>query len=438
VPVKKSFHSLHVLRGGFAVILILLATSAWEALQLQSAGDSAQQAAYHRYIEREDAVAALRRVVWQGGISSRDYFISPDAVGQRQLSRSVDELAAQGQQAVGRLLELDRDLVASLRLEEVFQVWLDEVRKAPGKPKSYIAEVLVPRRLAVFTLIEEFRNKRRKELTEAQDRYQAERLAASRLLVILLAASLTVGVGVTFFTLRIAGRNERERQTHSQELEHLSARLLEVQEEERRSLSRELHDEVGQSLTALRMEISHAMSLLAGGEARTRLRRARELAERTVRMVRDISLLLRPSLLDDLGLGAALQWQLEDFGRRSGIRTEFTGADVGEDLSDEAKTCVFRIAQETLHNCEKYSRASLVRVLLGQEGSQLQLEVVDDGVGISLSERGLPRQGTGIVGIKERAQKLGGSVVVESRPGAGTRILVRIPVETARRAEVYS
>jgi signal transduction histidine kinase len=435
---KRSFHSLHVLRAGFAVILVLLAASAWEALQLQSAGDSAQQAAYHRYIGREDAVAALRRVVWLGGISSRDYFISPDATGERQLSLSLDELAAQGWQALGKLTELDGNLVESLRLEEAFRIWLDEIRAAPGKPKSYIAEVLVPRRLAVFTLIEEFRNKRRKELTEAQDRYLAERFAASRLLVILLAASLTVGLGVTFFTLRIASRNERERQTHSRELEHLSARLLEVQEEERRSLSRELHDEVGQSLTALRMEISHAMSLLAGGEARTRLLRARELAERTLRMVRDISLLLRPSLLDDLGLGAALQWQLEDFGRRSGIRTEFTGAEVGEDLSDEAKTCVFRIAQEALHNCEKYSRASLVRVVLGQEGNRLQLEVVDDGVGFSLSERGLPQQGTGIVGIKERAQKLGGSVVVESRPGAGTRIEVRIPVEAARRAEVYS
>jgi signal transduction histidine kinase len=155
-------------------------------------------------------------------------------------------------------------------------------------------------------------------------------------------------------------------------------------------------------------------------------------------MVRDISLLLRPSLLDDLGLGAALQWQLEDFGRRSGIRTEFTGADVGEDLSDLAKTCVFRIAQEALHNCEKYSRASLVRVILGQEGSRLQLEVRDDGVGFSLDARGLPQGGTGIVGMKERAQKLGGTVLVESQPGKGARILVQIPVGKTIPAEVYS
>jgi len=435
---KRSFHSLHVLGGGFAAILILLAASAWEALELQAAGGAAQQAAYHRFVAEEDAVSAFRRVIWQGGIASRDYFLSPNAAGQELLSRSVNGLESQGNVALGKLRDLDGEVLGSLRVDAEFQVWLRELRAAPDKPRAYIAEVLVPRRLSALSLIEEFRNQGRKELMEAQDRFLAERTEASRTLITLLVASLTVGMAVAFLSLRIAARNERERQIHSRELEGLSARLLEVQEEERRSLSRELHDEVGQSLTALRMEISHAMSLLAGGEARTRLIRARELAERTVRMVRDISLLLRPSLLDDLGLGAALQWQLEDFGRRSGIRTDFTGADVGEDLSDLAKTCVFRIAQEALHNCEKYSRASLVRVILGQEGNRLQLEVLDDGVGFSLDARGLPLGGTGIVGIKERAQKLGGTVLVESQPGKGARILVQIPVEKTLPAEIYS
>lgn len=435
---KRSFHSLHVLGGGFAAILILLAASAWEALQLQAAGGAAQQAAYHRFVAKEDAVAAFRRVIWVAGIASRDYFISPNAAGREQLSLSLGELEGQGNLALGKLRHLDEELMGALRVDAEFQVWLRELRAAPGQPRSYITEVLVPRRLSALSLIEEFRNQGRKELMEAQDRFLAERSEASRTLVFLLGASLTVGLAVAFLSLRIASRNESERQIHSRELERLSERLLEIQEEERRSLSRELHDEVGQSLTALRMEISHAMSLLAVGEARTRLIRARELAERTLRMVRDISLLLRPSLLDDLGLGAALQWQLEDFGRRSGIRTEFSGAEVGEDLSDEAKTCVFRIAQEALHNCEKYSGASNVRVILGQEGERLQLEVLDDGVGFSLSDRGLPRQGTGILGIKERAQKLGGTVLVESRPGTGARILVQIPVEKTHPSETYS
>jgi signal transduction histidine kinase len=435
---KKSSNSLLVLRGGFAAILLLLAASAFEAYRLQTAGGPEQQAAYRRFLEKDEAIATFRRAVWLGGIYSRDYFLSPTEAGRARFFGRLKDLEEQGAQALNKLREFVPSGAASLSLTREFQVFLQELREAPGSPSSYIETVLVPRRLSAFALIEEFRNAGRKELVQAQNRYLAERADATRTLVFLLGASLAVGLGVAFFSLRIATRVERERQIHSLELEKLSARLLEIQEEERRSLSRELHDEVGQSLTALRMEISHAMSMLAEGDPRVRLARARELAERTVRMVRDISLLLRPSLLDDLGLGAALQWQLEDFGRRSGIQTEFEGAELGENLSDATKTCIFRIAQEALHNCEKYSRASLVRVVLSQDEHSLLLEVFDDGVGFPLSERGLPRQGTGILGIKERAQKLGGTLSLDSRPNSGTRILVRLPIETAPAVEVHS
>lgn len=433
---KKSSNSLLVLRWGFAAILLLLAASAFEAFRLQTAGGPEQQAAYSRFLEKDEAIAAFRRAVWLGGIYSRDYFLSPTPAGQERFFTRLKELEVQGEQALAELRILAPKPVEALNLTGEFDRFVEELRAAPGSSSSYIETVLVPRRLSAFALIEEFRNDGRQELVQAQNRYLVEREAATRTLVFLLVASLAVGLAVAFFSLRIATRVERERYIHSLELEKFSARLLEIQEEERRSLSRELHDEVGQSLTALRMEISHAMSMMPDSDARIRLARARELAERTVRMVRDISLLLRPSLLDDLGLGAALQWQLEDFGRRSGILTEFKGAELGEDLSDAAKTCIFRIAQEALHNCEKYSRASCVRVVLMQDEHMLLLEVKDDGIGFPLSDRGLPGHGTGILGIKERAQKLGGTLSLESRPNAGTRILVRLPVETAPAVEV--
>jgi signal transduction histidine kinase len=435
---KKSSNSLFVLRGGFAAILLLLAASAFEAFQLQTVGGPEQQAAYRRFLEKDEAITAFRRAVWLGGLYTRDYFLSPSAAGQERFAMHVQELETQGQQALAKLRTLDPVVVESHRLHQELAMFIHELRAAPGSPNSYIETVLVPRRLSAFALIEEVRSDGREELVRAQDRYLTERAGATRTLVFLLIASLAIGAAVAFFSLRIATRVERERYVHSLELEKLSTRLLEIQEEERRSLSRELHDEVGQSLTALRMEISHAMTVLPDSDARVRLARARELAERTVRMVRDISLLLRPSLLDDLGLGAALQWQFEDFSRRSGIRTEFDGADLGETLSDVTKTCVFRIAQEALHNCEKYSQARTVRVVLAQDERSLVLEVQDDGVGFSLSDRGLPSQGTGILGIKERAQKLGGTLAVESRPNAGTRIAVRLPIEATPAVEVYN
>src|SRR5262249_43323249 len=146
---------------------------------------------------------------------------------------------------------------------------------------------------------------------------------------------------------READRNFADVEQAREELQKLSARLLEVEEEGKRQVARELHDEVGQSLALLQIEISHALASLQGSETplRQRLERARGLAERTVQMIRNISLLLRPSLLDDLGLVPALQFQLEDFQQRSSIACDFIEEGVADNLPDPIKTCVYRIVQ---------------------------------------------------------------------------------------------
>ena len=429
---KTSLNSTIVLRGGFAVILILLAASAVEAVRLQRAGGPQQNAAYQRFLLQDDAITSFRRSIWLGGIYTRDYFLSKDDVGLQRFKTRLGELERQGTQALKTLHVLAPRHLQSLGLPAEFARFLAELRLTASNPtavvapESYLEAVLIPRRLSAFALAEELRAAIRQELVQAQTQFVSQRAAAAQTVVLLLSLALAVGIAVAALSLRFAARAERERQTHSRELEALSARLLEIQEEERRSLSRELHDEVGQTLTALRLEISHAISLLPAGPAADRLARSRQLAEHTVGMVRDISLLLRPSLLDDLGLGAALQWQLEAFARRSGIRAELTGADVGEHLSDSAKTCIFRVAQEALNNCEKYSQAKLVRVSLSHNDRTLQLDVHDDGVGFALDHRGLPGRGTGILGIKERVQKLGGSLSLETRPGHGTHLRVQL------------
>ena len=130
--------------------------------------------------------------------------------------------------------------------------------------------------------------------------------------------------------------------------------------------------------------------------ARERLQRARELAERTVQTVRNISVLLRPALLDDLGLVPALQFQLEDFLRRSGIACEFVEQDVADQLPDHVKTCVYRVVQEALHNCEKHSGAKKVRVVVRQLPDCLVAEIEDDGRGFALNEQRMPSKNTGL------------------------------------------
>src|SRR5581483_2573211 len=171
----------------------------------------------------------------------------------------------------------------------------------------------------------------------------------------------------------------------------------------------------------------------AGGplsSLRDRLDRARSLAEQTVQTVRDISVLLRPTILDDLGLAPALQFQVENFMRRSGITCEYVEENVSDQLPDAVKTCLYRIVQEALHNCEKHSGATKVHVTVQQSPVFLSVEVRDDGRGFQGNEKGMPfkTSGLGLLGIRERAAIVGGSLEIDSAPGRGTRIALRIPV----------
>jgi signal transduction histidine kinase len=253
----------------------------------------------------------------------------------------------------------------------------------------------------------------------------------------MLALSLLLSLGVAQLSVRHAENLERAAESHyaevertKGELQQLSARLLEVEEEGRRRLSRELHDEIGQTLALLQIEITHAQ---AGVEAQEHLGRARELAEKTVQTIRNISVLLRPALLDDLGLVPALQFQLEDFLRRSGIACEFREEGVAEHLPDAVKTCVYRVVQGALHNCEKYSGATEVRVSVRQMADWLLVNVEDNGRGFAVNEQGMPSRsgGLGLLGMRERTAIAGGVLLIDSAPGQGTRIAMRIPLAAA-------
>ena len=146
--------------------------------------------------------------------------------------------------------------------------------------------------------------------------------------------------------------------------------------------------------------------------------------------IRNISLLLRPALLDDLGLVPALQFQLEDFLRRNPIACDFVEEGVADELPDPARTCAYRVVQEALHNCEKHSAATRVRVLVRQLPDALVAEVEDNGRGFACDPQGMPARnnGLGLLGIRERAANAGGTLEIDSAPGRGTRIKLRIPL----------
>jgi signal transduction histidine kinase len=210
------------------------------------------------------------------------------------------------------------------------------------------------------------------------------------------------------------------------DLEQVSARLVDAQEAERRTISRELHDQVGQTLNAVLVDAANlARRIPPDDEIGQRyLNNIRSYTDSSVNAIRDISLLLRPSMLDDLGLIPALEWQARETSRRTGIDVRVSAEDVDDNLSDAIRTCVYRVAQEALQNVSRHSGASHAKIGVGQLDGMLSLTIEDDGSGFDP----LRTRGMGLLGIEERVRQLGGRLEVQSKPANGTTVRVSLPV----------
>jgi signal transduction histidine kinase len=214
-------------------------------------------------------------------------------------------------------------------------------------------------------------------------------------------------------------------------LQQLSARLVDAQETERRAISRELHDEVGQSLGALLVDIGRLSTTLSGDpEVKTQLDNLKSVAERTFQTVRNIALLLRPSMLDDLGLAAALEWQGREVSRHSEIEVSVESESVPEDLPDEYKIYIYRLVQEALNNAVRHSGARNAKVVVERLSKSIAVRVTDDGRGFDPGRS----RGMGILGMEERVKRLGGTLRVESQPGKGATVTADLPIPAGSNA----
>ena len=248
-------------------------------------------------------------------------------------------------------------------------------------------------------------------------------------LSIALSAGLLLVLASMAYIVRLERQTRgryRELAQSRHELERLSSRLVDVQEAERRSISRELHDEVGQSLGALLVDLGSLSTNLPEDRIRIkeRLDNMKSVAELAVGAVRDIALLLRPSMLDDLGLIAALEWQGREVSRRSEMEVSVESENVSEVLPDEYKICVYRLVQEALNNAVRHARARNAKVRVAQNQNRIAVEIGDDGRGFQ-PERA---RGLGIMGMEERVKRLGGTLTVDSAPGRGTAIKADLPL----------
>jgi len=445
--VTDRFGKRAVLRAGYGTVIAVLVLSVVEAYRIQASVSRQHVEIYRHYVDQDAALATLRRNLWLAGNDVRDFFINTTPAQAEILGSQLDALRSDNENALDHLARTSTrsDVVPKLRksLGEFWAVVQPLPRTMLNESNAvqfeFLQREIVPRRGELYAALLDLAAADQQKLQESEREFADARRHAAERLMIMLGFSLLLSFVVARLSVRHAENLERRAERHyaeveqtKRELQQLSARLLEIEEEGRRRLSRELHDEIGQTLALLQIEISHAQTMLAAQPqaARERLQRARELAERTVQTVRNISVLLRPALLDDLGLVPALQFQLEDFLRRSGIACEFVERDVADRLPDHVKTCVYRVVQEALHNCEKHSGAKKVRVVVRQLPDCLVAEIEDDGRGFALNEQRMPSKNTGLglLGIRERAAIAGGSLVIDAAPGHGARIALRIPL----------
>ncbi|HEX6767336.1 MAG TPA: GAF domain-containing sensor histidine kinase, partial [Polyangiaceae bacterium] len=222
-----------------------------------------------------------------------------------------------------------------------------------------------------------------------------------------------------------------QRKGLDEQLRELSAHIESVREDERTAVAREIHDELGQALTALRMDVTWILRRTEKAEAQKgvveKLEGMVRMTDQIIDQVRRISSDLRPGVLDDLGLVAALEWKASDFEQRTGTPCVFRVKLPDARFEPEVSTAVFRIFQEALTNVVRHAQATRVDVHLEHDTSRLVLEVKDDGKGIT-SEALSSVKSLGLLGIRERARRLGGTVAISGEPAQGTRLILEIPL----------
>jgi PAS domain S-box-containing protein len=237
------------------------------------------------------------------------------------------------------------------------------------------------------------------------------------------------GIVLTYADITERKLAEEEIKKSQLQLRNLVARLQSIKEEERTHIAREMHDELGQALTALKMDLSWLAKRLAKDQVlqRKKIKSMSKLVDATLQTIKKISTELRPELLDDLGLSAAIEWQAEEFQTRTGIRCEVTVEPEDIILDKDYSTAIFRIFQETLTNVARHTKATKIKVSLKEKAGRLEMRVKDNGRGITEEQASDPKS-LGLIGIRERAFSFGGKVVIKGLKDRGTTVTIRIPL----------
>lgn len=428
---------------GFGILLVLIGLLALSAFWRVDKVYSEVSAIHDLYRRSASILDDIHTDVFRASLLLRDYLIDPEPSAVALYRKDLLNIRTSMRAHLTDLnaLNMDRDALDRLEREvdsylESFNPifdWSSQQKAAEGF--KFLRSEVRPRRENIIWLTREIDRLNALNLENETAEISRSEGKFRRYLWWISAAALLLGLataGISFF--RISGlerSSEQERRRIEQaefELRLLSNKLVQAQEEERRSISRELHDEIGQMLTGLRLELRNIeeLHLSSSPDFLVRLTETKALAETAMRAVRDLAMGLRPSMLDDLGLEPALQWQAREYSRRIGIPATVEIDGEIEGLSEEGRTCIYRVVQESLTNCARHAKAKNVRILVRGGKDEVSVTIQDDGVGFDTSIPSL--RGLGLIGMEERVRESSGTIRIGSIPKQGTTVEVTIPL----------
>lgn len=435
-----------VLILGFGLTLGLWAFTAYSFTAQMAEAERRGAVVLARYNRAQELLSTVRAQILLISVHVRDALLDPDRRATDKYRRRIDESYTRIESALGGYSPVpdatgERDDVLRLRAEiEQFRGTMTEMLDlhASGRPvdvRDLLNRRMVPRRESAIGFSEQVQALNRAAFVRQQAASAAIHQAAERRSWWYLGVALMASLGIALFATAYSTRLEAKLRTHSEresraagELQRLSAALIDAQEAERRRLARELHDDVGQLLTAIKMEVA---AVQRTGSDLTGLVGAQAIADGALQRLRNLSHALHPSILDDLGLGEAVAWYLRSLAGPHAVAAELVCHGTEQQLPDEVATAAFRIVQEAVTNVVRHSGASRCEVQLAWTAEALAITVTDDGRGCAprhgATPDGEPR-GLGLIGMRERATQFGGTFEVNSGVGRGTTVRVCFPL----------
>jgi signal transduction histidine kinase len=437
--------SWFILSLGFGTLILLIGLLGFDSMRRAQTLHDQTVTAHAAYLQTDAVLREIPADLYRSGILIRDYLLDPTHITapayreqllerQTSIRERLDLLAPRlGKREAERLRELLTELQEYWTSMDPILSWSPQEKFVFSR--TFLRREVLPRQKAVVALAREISEinvaNLRKEQQKIQESQKLFENFLRRTVVFTLAMGLLVAVLSIVRVVSLERHREQERsraEKAEEELRRLSRKLVRTQEEEHKSLSRELHDAVGQMLSAMTMELGNLESLMTASpeKLRERLNEARSLNAETLREVRALAMGLRPTMLDELGLGSALRWQGREFSRRSGVPVTVQIDGDLDGLPETHRTCIYRIVQETLTNCAKHAQAKSIRISIYGRHDWVKLSIQDDGVGFVPG--GATSRGLGLIGIQERVRELEGTFTIISEPEKGTIVEVEVPV----------